>query len=376
MKVLHIIPTLSDGGAEKFVADLVRHEIRQGVDARACVFRKSAVDPVWCKDLPQTMELDFEPATGLRGRLALAGLVRQLQAVLGRERPDIVHAHLWPACRIVARAARGLSVRQVWHVHDTQCWLEDKTLYGWLRRTQIRLMIRRSRPLFIAVSNAARQMAIHGLGLDDAQIVTVMNGVDTAVFHPADASRAREVGPVKIIMTAAFRPMKGHTHLVDAAAILRKAGAKFTITLGGDASAEYGRSVQEKVKMLSLEDTVRLVGQIRDVPVELRRHDVFVLSSIDTEGLPLALLEAMACGLPVVVTRVGGMPEAVENGVTGFIVQPANSHELADRLRQLIESPELRLRMSRNAAEQVRVKYSFSQCAGRIVEVYGRMVKE
>jgi glycosyltransferase involved in cell wall biosynthesis len=375
MKVLHVIPTLSDGGAEKFVADLVRHEIRLGVDARACVFRKGSVDALWCKDLPPAIELDFQPGTGVQGRLALMRLVKQVRDVIQRARPDILHTHLWPACRIVARATRRLSVRQVWHVHDTQWWLEEKTLYGWLRRTQIRLMMRRRRPFLIAVSEAARQMAMHGLRLDEAQIVTVMNGVDTAVFQPADASRAREAGPVKIIMIAAFRPMKGYTHLVEAAKLLREAGAQFSMTLGGDASTEYGHGVREKVKQLRLEDTVRLVGQIRDVPSELRSHDIFVLCS-DTEGLPLALLEAMACGLPVVVTRVGGMPEVVENGVTGFIVQPADSQELADRLRQLIESPELRIQMGQNAAIRVRKNHDFSECAGRIVEVYNRLIAQ
>jgi len=374
VNVLHVIPSLSGGGAERFVADLVRHELRFGVDARMCVFRKGHTDLLWCKDLPQPSELEFHPTSGVRGRLELAKLVIQLREVIRREHPDILHTHLWPACRIVVRATRGLSLRHVWHVHDTQDWLVEKSLSARIRRVQMRVMIRKRNPFLIAVSAAERQMAICGLRLGEAEIATVLNGVDTSIFFPTEPSGEHQSGPVKLIMTAAFRPMKGHACLIEALSLLRKADVKYSVTLAGDLDTKTGQVIQERTRALGLHEVVDFAGHFTHMPKLLRSHDIFVLPSVDTEGLPLAMLEAMACGLPVVVSKVGGMPEVVENGVTGFVVEPGNSIELAQRLRLLIESPAMRREMGRRGSEIAAREYSFKPCAARILAIYRQIL--
>jgi len=208
-----------------------------------------------------------------------------------------------------------------------------------------------------------------GLHLSDRQIVTVMNGVDASEFHPVIAPSTGDPWPVRIIMTAAFRPMKGHACLIEALNILRRDNVQFLVTLAGDLDSATGACIQKTVNACGLANLVSLPGHIGDVSDALRAHDIFVLPS-ESEGLPLAMLEAMGCGLPVVVTRVGGIPEVVDDGITGFLVAPRNPVEMAGCLRKLIESRQLRTNMGLNAADVVKNNFSFNACGQRICEIY------
>lgn len=374
MKVLQVVPSLCGGGTQRFVAQLVEYQNCLGMDSRACVFLPGVVDTLWGRNARWPIELDYKPVSGVGGRLATIPLVRRLRQVIQHERPDVVHTHLWPACRIVYRATTGLGIRHVWHVHETQAWLDEQSSASFLRRVQMRMMSRCSDAFFIACSDAARRLTMKGLHLSERQIVTVMNGVDVSEFYSGKAPSARPASPVKVIMTAAFRPMKGHACLIEALSILRRDNVPFLVTLAGDLNSATGATIRTSVNANRLADRISFPGHIEDVPEALRAHDVFVLPS-ESEGLPLAMLEAMSCGLPVVVTRIGGMPEVVVEGKTGFLVAPRNPVELAECLRKLIKSPQLRIEMGRRASKFVRKSFSFRHCAQRIIKTYETLKK-
>jgi glycosyltransferase involved in cell wall biosynthesis len=170
-------------------------------------------------------------------------------------------------------------------------------------------------------------------------------------------------------MTAAFRPSKGHRCLVEATRLLARRGIHFELTFAGDLNSDTGELIKHEVIRRGLADFVHFPGQVTDMASLLREHDVFVLPS-ESEGLPLSLLEAMACGLAVVATRVGGIPEIVLDGKTGLLVEPAKPSELAHRLQALIASSELRHSLGAAGATLVGQHFSFTQCAERIVEAY------
>lgn len=371
MKVLHVIPTLQGGGAERFTAQLVDYQRQLGVDARACIFQRGAVEPAWCRCAPTPIELCYTPRPGVRGRLATIPLAEQLREVIEHEKPDIVHTHLWPACKIAARATKRVRVRHVWHVHDTPAWVTGSSVAGMLQRTQLRLMVARYKPLLLACSESARRDVVRGLRIHDGRVATIRNGVDMNQFYPMANYSIDRSGPVKMIMAAAFRPAKGHLHLVEAVELLIKQGVRFELTLAGDANSQTGDLIKCEVIRRGLTDVVQFAGQVANMVSLLREHEIFVLPS-ESEGLPLSMLEAMCCGLAVVATRVGGIPEVLEHGKTGLLVDPGKNAELAECLQMLITSSELRHTLGGAGAQRVARDFSFKECALRIVEAYDR----
>ena len=369
MKILHIILSLRGGGAERFVAQLIEHQIGQGLDARACIFQRFAIDRDWCRNIPQPYELDYTPKQGWRGPLATRTLVKQLSALLREISPDVIHTHLWPACNIVARATRNMSYRQVWHVHDMPYWLNDVSLAAFARRVQMRLMLHRSKPHLIACSGATGRVAAYGLKLRESEIITIRNGIDLGDFAQGRCALSTSRSSVMIIMAAAFRPLKGHLCLIEAVELLVARGLLFHVNLVGNTDSETGRSIREMVIRRGLSNVVGFSGHLSDIATALRASDIFVLPS-ESEALGVSIVEAMACGLPVVATRVGGIPEVVIEGETGYLVPPRNPEALASRLADLIESQELRTRMGALAAETARASFSFGDCADKVLRVY------
>jgi glycosyltransferase involved in cell wall biosynthesis len=369
MKILHVILSLRGGGAERFVSQLIESQIRNGIDATACIFQRSAIDPFWCRNIPPPMELEYTPKQGWWGPIAARTLVKQFRTLVEKQKYEIIHTHLWPACRIVARATRGLRARHVWHVHDMPDWLEGASFAAYARRVQMRHLARCSRPLFIACSEAARRLTRSGLRLHQKEIVTVTNGIDVMEFSPVKATCSNAGPKVRIIMTSAFRPLKGHSCLVDAAELMRSRGLSFGIVLAGDTDSDTGRAIREAVKRRRLTDLIRFAGHVADVPAALRASDIFVLPS-ESEALGLSIVEAMACGLPVVATNVGGIPEIILEGKTGFLVSPRNAYALASKLSELVKSQPLRIRMGLQGVERARSCHSFNTCAEKVLSAY------
>ena len=174
-------------------------------------------------------------------------------------------------------------------------------------------------------------------------------------------------------MTAAFRAIKGHACLIEAVQLLRRNGITCQVTFAGDTSSATGITIRRLVQSRRLTDVVVFAGQVSHMADALRTSDIFVLPSI-TEGLPLSILEAMACGLPVVATNVGGIPEWSPMAKTGYLVPPQNPVVLAGRLAELIASMDLRRKMGRLAAEKAQLHFSFVKCAHRSNQAYRRAI--
>jgi glycosyltransferase involved in cell wall biosynthesis len=160
---------------------------------------------------------------------------------------------------------------------------------------------------------------------------------------------------------------KGSYDLLEAAASLAPV-APLELRLGGDGELEQ---VRERARELGIEDRVHVLGWLRDEAKarELASASVFVLASYN-EGLPMSVLEAMAAGLPVVSTRVGGIPEAVSDGIEGYLIDPGDVAALADRLGRLASNPGLARQMGDAARRKVQAIYSAQAVLPRIETIY------
>ena len=219
-----------------------------------------------------------------------------------------------------------------------------------------------------AVSRFMLDEAYSRLGLKK-EIRVIPNFVDADVFAPTPCyeSDIRNGEDVVITHVSNFRPVKRVHDLVYAMKMVSRKAPGARLMLIGDGPDRI--SVERLVKRLGLEKHVTLTGFRSDVTNILSCSDVVVLSS-ETESAPLTLLEGMSSGLPVVATRVGGIPEIVEDGVNGLLVQSKNPEAIAEKILELNSDPEMRRRLGEAARETVMERYTAERIVGQYMEIY------
>jgi glycosyltransferase involved in cell wall biosynthesis len=206
------------------------------------------------------------------------------------------------------------------------------------------------------------------LGADVNKITVINNGIEVDRFRP----QPRNGGKPVVGCFARVVPVKDITVLIQAAKIVCENYSADFVVLGDIQDKEYYRQCQDLVRKLGLEDNFRFMGHCNALEW-YHRVDVFTLSSL-SEGVPYALLEAMSCGLPSVCTAVGGIPEIISDDV-GYVVPPNQPDSLADRLCDLLESEELRVKMGRRATEVVHEKYTIGAMAEKFRNLYEGLLK-
>jgi glycosyltransferase involved in cell wall biosynthesis len=210
-----------------------------------------------------------------------------------------------------------------------------------------------------------------------ARIHVVHCGVDLEAFAEPPAERAPGDGPLRILCVASFEEVKGHRHLLDACALLRDRGIAFVCELVGEGPLR--REMEERIAQLRLDGHVRVLGgRPRPEVIALYREaELAVLASQPTregkrEGIPVVLMEAMASGLPVVSSRLSGIPELVEDGETGLLVPPADAATLAGALERLARDPALRRRMGAAGRRKVEREFDLRVNTATLLELFRR----
>jgi glycosyltransferase involved in cell wall biosynthesis len=229
-------------------------------------------------------------------------------------------------------------------------------------RTAGTLILKRSARI-IAVSRAvARHVRALGGCLEKTDVIP--NGVDRAVFSP---SEPRPGAAPTILFVGRLAVNKGPQVLIDALPRVLERFPETQVHLIGDGPLR--RDLERSVQQRGMTDSVRFLGTQREIEDRLRSGDIFVLPSL-MEGLPLTVLEAMACGLPVIATAVGGTVEIVEEGVNGYLVRPGEPGDLASRLCDLLGNARLRREMGREGERTVERGYDWDTITQRTIDVY------
>jgi glycosyltransferase involved in cell wall biosynthesis len=231
----------------------------------------------------------------------------------------------------------------------------------------------------VAISDYNRRLMAEECGHQHLQKIHVVHcGVDTSFF--GNRSSFRSNGLLRIITVASFWEVKGHAYLIQACRILRDRGIRFHCDFVGD--GELRADLERQIAGLGLQNAFSFHGpQPRNVVREiLYRSDVKVLPSVPTsnglrEGIPVALIEAMACELPVVSSILSGIPELVESGVSGILVPPRDVVALADALEQMARNPELRQRMGSAGREKVLKEFDLRTNARTLADLFSKRRK-
>jgi colanic acid/amylovoran biosynthesis glycosyltransferase len=229
------------------------------------------------------------------------------------------------------------------------------------------------RALFVACTSDFARSQVQGF-LDPEhwpKVEILRMGVDPERFQPPAASRELRAGPLRLLTIGRLVGVKGQAVLLDAVAELSRRGVDVELTMAGDGPERepLGRRASD----LGISERVEFAGPVgHDRTIELYREaDVFCTSSF-AEGLPTVLMEAMATGLPVIATRIMGIPELVEDGVSGLLVAPARSDQLADAIERLASQPDERAAMGAAGRHRVLEERDQRRSGQRMLELLER----
>jgi colanic acid/amylovoran biosynthesis glycosyltransferase len=231
---------------------------------------------------------------------------------------------------------------------------------------------------FVAtVSHDNRRLILSECGEQFADKVHVVRaGVDTRLFAPADVPPGTDLRPLAVLCVGTLHEVKGQAHLVEACRLLARQGVDVACRLIGTGPdhAMLARLIREA----GLEGRVVLAGPRTrtEIADELRAADVLVAPSVRTrqgrrEGIPVVLMEAMSCGLPVVASAISGIPELVEDRVSGLLVPPGDAHAIADALQLLDSDPVLREHLGRAARRRVLAEFDVDASAAELARRFG-----
>lgn len=366
---LHLITELDTGGAQKALARLLAHLDRTRFTPHvACLYNSD-------KAVAQEIRALGVPVTdlGMTAKWRWDAFWR-LYRLLRRERPTILHSWMFHANvpgRVIGRLA-GVPI-----IITSRRNVE---IGGEMRERLLRWTAGLDDKV-IAVCELARRAQIERTHAAPQNVVTVHNGLDVAEFgtlNPEARATTREafgIPPTAPLVGSVGRlhPQKDFATLLKAMVCVRDRLPDAHLLLVGD--GDLKPELVSQARSLELAQTVTFAGHRTDIPEILSAVDLLVLPSL-WEGLPNALLEAMAAGLPVVATAVGGTPEVVVDGVTGFLVPPRDPQALADAILRLLRDPELRQRMGEAGRARVAAHFSIEQMVHKTEALYEQLLAE
>jgi glycosyltransferase involved in cell wall biosynthesis len=361
-QALHIVHTESScgwGGQEIRILTEARGMIARGhqvtllCPAEAPIFAAASRQGVPVQALPIARK-------GWRG---MAAMRRWLQANRG---VSLINTHSstdsWLVALACAALRRAPPIVRTRHVSST---VPDNRPTRWLYRKAARHVV--------TTGEALRQQLHRDNGLPLAHLTSVPTGIDLSRFAPGDKGEARaalglapEGSYLGIVST--LRSWKGHNYLLQAMTRLSAAHPDLRLLIVGDGPQR--QNLEHKIAELGLGGKVVLVGQRDDVPLWLNALDIFTLPSYGEEGVPQAIMQAMACAVPVVSTTVGAIGEAVLDGETGILVAPRDADALYDALARLISDSAMRMNMGQAGLARARQRFGTAAMLDKMEAVF------
>ncbi|MCD6219722.1 GT4 family glycosyltransferase PelF, partial [Candidatus Calescamantes bacterium] len=369
-KVLRVLPSLEMGGVEKTLISLLPHLEEKGFTVKVCtLYRKDILAkelekigiPVINIGMRARIDIDLKY---LRGIFHLAEFIR-------KEKFHIVHTHLYRANtpgRIAAILARVPIIIANEHNVDS-----------WKRFSQRRMdrFLAKFTDKIIVVSNEVKKFYVNEVGIPDDKLEVIYNGVDLKRFEKDfdKKKKRKELGlPLSSPLVGTIGRLqlqKDHKTFLKASSLILKKFPKVHFLIVGGGSLR--KELENFTRNLKIEKNVHFLGERKDIEEILPLMDIFVLTS-KREGFPITVLEAMACSIPVVATSVGGTPELIEEGKTGFLIPPENPHILSEAIINLLKNEELGKEMGKYGKERVK-SFSIEKMVEKTEFLYDKLLQ-
>ncbi|MFA5124405.1 MAG: glycosyltransferase family 4 protein [Patescibacteria group bacterium] len=382
MKVLFVITQSSWGGAQKYVYTFALNLAKKNDTEVIIAGGEESIGELTAK--LQEKGLKFVPLKKLMRKVSLLNdllAVKEIKTLIEQERPDIIHLNSSKAGAVGSLAAR-LSRHRAKVVYTVHGWVFNESLNPLVKLFYF--LIEKSfagfKDCFICLSDFDRQAGLTAKIAPAEKLITIHNGLDlpadyfldqeTALNELLDTKPADENRPLIIGTIANFYPAKGLNYLIDTVSLLPADDYKLIIIGEGGLRNELERQIKKLKLENNLENNIILAGNKQEAARYLKAFDLAVMSSVK-EGLPYFILEAMSAGLPVIATKVGGIPETIDDGVTGYLVDPRSPGLLAEKIK-LLADKELRKRFGEAGLSKVKKEFGLSQMIEKTLKAYSK----
>ncbi len=355
MRIMQIVPSFDVGGAETMCAGLCLELQRMGHSVVAV-----SLSPAQSK-LTRALTQGGVDLRLLNKRLGVdPSCVLMLRGLIRQVRPQVIHTHLH-ALKYAALAIAGGRPIPIVHTVHNQAREEavklDQKIGNYLFRT--------GKATPVALSREIQASVMELYGLPEERVPVVCNGIDlSACLQKTDYALHY---PPRLIHVGRFYPQKNHEIMMEAMALLKSRGITPRLLCYGDGPRL--KEIKELTEKMGLGSQVEFPGLCDNVYPKLVHGDLFLLPS-KWEGVPMTVIEAMATGLPVVASRVGGIPDMIEDGVDGMLIEPT-AESLAQAVETLLKDETLRQRLGQAAASSAQ-RFSAAAMAQAYAGLYGR----
>ena len=361
IRVLQVINSLHAGGAEALLKNFViQAKNNKKMQMEICVLYSNGI---FRKEIKNKGISIWD--LGLKFKYDLRGIIK-LISLIKRGEYSIVHVHLFPANLFGSLASLFLP-------KNTKFIFSEHNVYN--RRRSFKIFKILDTFIYcryykiICVSKQVQVALIEWLPNLQRKSVVISNGVIVS-----DLSNRSPIKKYDVLFVGRLTKAKGVDILIKAINILKekyRKEIKAVIVGKGDLEEE----LKELVKELGIEKEVEFLGVRKDIEKLMKSTKLFVLSS-RWEGLPLTILEAMSSGAGIIATKVGGIPEIIQNGKEGILISPEDSETLAGAIAELLKDRELRVKLGINAYKKVKEKYSIEVYSKNILELYKSLINK
>lgn len=356
MRILHIVRSLNVGGIERLVADLALEQKRTGAVVGVMTVKEIGV----VGDQLQANGIHVLCCRISPTNLGLLRWARQLNKYLRKNRPDVIieHSNLHGIVALALRSIRGIVLVSVIHNVYASCRM------GFLKQLLLRRIYLRYWPVLATVSESVRQHEHSRYGTPLKRMKVIPNGIVTSEFEQTTKTDAASAAIERRFIVGSVGRLceqKDFSLMLEAWCRFRKVfhNESSELQIAGDGFLR--RDLEERISSLGLNSSVRLLGQRADVAAVLRGFSVFLTTS-KYEGHPIAVLEAMAAGLPVVGFDVAGIRDVLKDHVNGLLVAERNPQGIVEALVALAGDPGLRKRLGHAGREIASERYSIQAC--------------
>ena len=373
MKIVHIIPNLKKGGAERLVLDICKElTTRKGIEVIIIVFRKEDDYSFISKELPiKHIFANVIPSLSHKPIVDIS----DLSSFINEFKPDVIHSHLYYA-EIVSRWQVIDGIKYISHCHDNMSEFANfsfKTLFSkrlftsFYEKSILLNRYKKAQNTFIAISKHTESFFKDTLPhIFSKRIHLLPNAITFERFNSVAKSYISQSKTIKLVNVGLIIPKKNQLLLLSIVANLKERGFNVQLTLLGF-GYEFDK-IKHLAQTMSIDKEVIMPGNVNNVEEYLSQNDIYVHSAY-YEPFGLVLLEAMAAGLPVVCLDGGGNRDIIENGKNGFIIKEQNVDEFADRIVELFRNKTLYTEIS-EYAQKFASQYDIKTYVDKLLDIY------
>jgi glycosyltransferase involved in cell wall biosynthesis len=376
MKILYIITLSSWGGAQKYVYNIAVNLAKIETIEFAVAGGQESIGELSAKLLDKNLK--FIPIKRLVRRISPLNdllAVWEIKKLIDKEKPDVVHLNSSKAGAVGSLAAK-LSRQRPKVIYTVHGWVFKESLNPIVKLAYflIEKVFAGFKDYFICLSDLDRQIGINSKITPINKVATIYNGLDLPDNYFFDKETAlsklniQPNGRLVIGTIANFYATKGLPYLIEAVKILND-DYKLPILAVIIGEGELRPELERQITDLKLQDKIILTGSINDASKYLKAFDIAVMSSVK-EGLPYFILEAMSAGLPIVATKVGGIPEIVSDDENGFLIESKNPIALAEKIKVLAEDINLRNQFGNNNQRKSKTEFNSKTTIEKTIRIY------